>query len=59
MGLPEEPQRHFLKHAKVALSEGPAFGEEGRGFVRLNFATRPEILDEILRRMNQSLRKDT
>lgn len=59
MGLPEEPQRYFLRHAKVALSEGPAFGEEGRGFVRLNFATRPEILDEVLRRMNQSLRKDT
>lgn len=59
LGLDEEPQRHFLKHAKVALSEGLAFGEEGRGFVRLNFATAPEILDEILRRMDQSLRTGT
>lgn len=59
LGLSEEPQRYFLKHAKVALSEGPAFGEEGRGFVRLNFATAPGILDEILGRMDQSLRKGT
>jgi cystathionine beta-lyase len=45
------PQALFLERARVALSDGPDFGEAGRGFVRLNFATSRAILDEILERM--------
>ena len=49
------PQQHFLEHGKVALSEGADFGEPGRGYVRLNFATSVEILDEILGRLGANL----
>lgn len=54
--LDVEPYRFFLEHAKVALGEGPAFGEAGRGCVRLNFATAPTILHEMLLRMDKALR---
>ena len=37
------------------LSEGPSFGEGGRGCVRLNFATSPEILREAVARMARSI----
>ena len=53
--LGEEPWRSFLREARVALSEGPNFGVEGEGFVRLNFATSPTILQEILERMDRAL----
>ncbi len=49
------PQQHFLEHAKVALSEGLDFGEPGRGYVRLNFATSAEILEDILGRLGGAL----
>jgi cystathionine beta-lyase len=39
LGLAPSPHEFFLKSARVALSEGPNFGEAGVGFVRLNFAT--------------------
>jgi cystathionine beta-lyase len=55
--LPQPPARFFLEHAKVALSDGKAFGPEGEGYVRLNFATTPTILEEILGRMDAALRK--
>jgi cystathionine beta-lyase len=55
LGLDMEPQKFFLTQAKVGLSEGPAFGEEGKGWVRLNFATSPEVLEEILQRMDRAL----
>ena len=45
------PHALFLDRARVALSDGPDFGEAGRGFVRLNFATSRAILDQILERM--------
>jgi len=55
LALGEEPWRFFLREARVALSEGPNFGAEGEGFVRLNFATSPAILQEILERMDRAL----
>ncbi|MBI2800410.1 MAG: putative C-S lyase [Gammaproteobacteria bacterium] len=54
--LGAEPFKFFLNRARVALSEGPAFGEAGRGFTRLNFATSPTILDEVLTRMEAALK---
>lgn len=41
----------LLKDAKVALGDGPMFGEGYRGFVRLNFATSRAILTEALERI--------
>jgi len=55
LGLDEEPYRWFLRVAKVALGEGPAFGPPGVGCVRVNFATTPAILGEVLARMSTAL----
>ena len=55
LDLGEEPFRFFLREARVALGEGPSFGAEGKGCVRINFATTPAILDEILARMTEAL----
>jgi cystathionine beta-lyase len=49
--LDTTPAQFFLERARVALSAGAEFGEPGRGFVRLNFATSRDILDRILDRM--------
>jgi cystathionine beta-lyase len=57
LGLGASPQRFFLERAKVALSAGEAFGRPGEGFVRLNFATPPALLGEILERMAKALRE--
>ena len=51
LGLPAQPHEFFLEHARVALSSGAAFGTGGEGHVRLNFATSPAVLAEILERM--------
>jgi cystathionine beta-lyase len=51
----ETTQKHFLERARVALSEGSDFGERGRNYVRLNFATSAEILDEMLSRLSGAL----
>ncbi|MCS3444374.1 MalY/PatB family protein [Microbacterium phyllosphaerae] len=51
LGWGENPARRILKEAKVALHFGPAFGDEGRGHVRLNFGTSPEIITEAVERI--------
>jgi cystathionine beta-lyase len=56
IGLEPSPYQFFLSRAKVALSDGAAFGGPGRGFVRLNFATSRRILSEALGRMAEALR---
>ncbi|MDZ4167828.1 MAG: hypothetical protein U1E08_09080, partial [Coriobacteriia bacterium] len=37
--------------AKVALGAGPDFGEHGKGWARLNFATTRAVLDEAIDRI--------
>ncbi len=44
-------QPFLAAEAKVALNDGPTFGAGYQGFVRLNFATSPAILNEALDRM--------
>jgi len=51
----EAPYDFFLNRARVALSDGRRFGVQGRGFVRLNFATSRAILTQILERMAGAL----
>lgn len=46
-----EPAAFFLERAKVALSDGAAFGSPGQGHVRLNFATSRAILTDIITAM--------
>jgi len=51
LGLGAEPLDFFLERAKVGLYDGTAFGPEGSGCTRINFATPRPILREILERM--------
>ena len=55
LGLGDDPAEVFLERGRVALTSGLPFGEQGKGFARLNFATSPALLDEIVRRMAASL----
>jgi cystathionine beta-lyase len=57
LALGMDPYEFFLKEAKVALNCGLDFGQEGNGFVRLNFATPRSILHEALERMRAALSK--
>jgi len=49
--LGSDPSRTLLEQGSVALNPGTDFGADGAGFVRLNFATSAEILDEIIDRL--------
>ncbi len=50
-GLGDDPAKRLLDEAKVALSSGLPFGEQGTGFARINFATSAEILDDVIDRI--------
>lgn len=51
LGLGDDPAAAFLGRGRVALNSGLPFGRGGRGHVRLNLATTPEILTEAVIRM--------
>jgi cysteine-S-conjugate beta-lyase len=51
LGLGDDPADAFLTSGRVALSHGPDFGVEGRGFARLNIGTSPGLIEEAVRRM--------
>ena len=51
LGWGDDPASVLLERARLALSNGPAFGREGRGFVRLNLACAPELVVEAVDRM--------
>ena len=52
LDLGDDPAAAFRERGRVALGSGPRYGAQaGRGFVRLNFATSPAILEEAVRRM--------
>jgi cystathionine beta-lyase len=53
----DDPCAFFLDQAKVGLSDGATFGDDGRGFVRLNFACPRAMLEEGLRRMERALKQ--
>ena len=55
LALPGGPQTFFLERARVALSDGAEFSAYTDQCVRLNFATTPAILDEILTRMAEAV----
>lgn len=54
-GLGDKPAEFFHKTARVALNEGDAFGQQGAGFVRLNFGCPRSMLLETLERMKKAL----
>jgi cystathionine beta-lyase len=55
LGLGDDPATAFRTLGGVALSPGPRFGTPGAGFARLNFATSPAVLTEVVTRMASAL----
>ena len=55
--LPCSAGQFFLDQAKVGLNSGETFGADYAGFARLNFATPPAILREIVARMAEAARR--
>jgi len=55
LDLQKSPYEFFLEKAKVAVSDGAIFGEQGKGHVRLNFGTSRRILKQGLDRMSRAL----
>jgi cystathionine beta-lyase len=51
----DDPYTFFLERARVALSDGSAFGPGGAGFVRLNFGCPRPLLAQGLERMRAAL----
>jgi cystathionine beta-lyase len=56
IGAGDTAHELFLRQGRVALEPGTRFGSEGSGWVRLNYATSGEILDEAVDRMAAALR---
>jgi cystathionine beta-lyase len=54
LGLGDDPAAVFLEKGSVALADGPAFGDAGKGFARLNIGTYPELIEEAVRRIAYS-----
>ncbi len=54
-GLAVDPFTHLLEEAKVAFVPGVRFGENSSHFIRLNFATSPEIIHEAINRIARVL----
>jgi cysteine-S-conjugate beta-lyase len=55
LGLGDDPAAAFLRRGRVALSPGLDYGAPGAGFVRLNFGTTSELVEEMLRRMRSAV----
>ncbi len=51
LGLGEDPSTTLLEKAKVAFVPGIRFGSQSAQYVRLNFATSPDILTEAVTRI--------
>ena len=47
----DDPSARALESARVALNPGPGFGEQGKGFARINVACSPEVLTEAILRI--------
>jgi cystathionine beta-lyase len=51
LGWGDDPAQFALHHAKVALSNGPAFGPPGTGHARMNLACAPGTIIEAVARL--------
>jgi len=45
----------FIKEAKLGLNPGLSFGENGAGFIRLNFAITTKMMQEVIQRLDKAL----
>lgn len=54
LGLGDDPAAPILERGRLALSPGPQFGLQGRGFARLNIGTSPALVEEAVARLAQA-----
>jgi aspartate/methionine/tyrosine aminotransferase len=55
-GMTSKEMTDYLKRkARVIVMDGSEFGPPGEGFVRLNFATAPSLLEEAISRIENAL----
>ncbi|MDP9795864.1 cystathionine beta-lyase [Catenuloplanes nepalensis] len=52
--LGPDPAGHLLRHAGVKVSAGAEFSPDTAGFIRINFATSPDVLSEVLSRISRA-----
>jgi cystathionine beta-lyase len=52
----DDPAALFLREGGVAVSDGPPFGAGSEHHVRLNFATSPDLLEQIVAGMGRAAR---
>jgi cystathionine beta-lyase len=57
LGLASRPYEFFLSDARVAFGDGREFGGQAAQFVRLNFATTPDVLQQILDRTSAAVER--
>ncbi len=58
LGLRDKELREFfVKEAKLGLSAGISFGREGSGFMRLNFAVTSDKMSQIIKNLEDALKK--
>jgi cystathionine beta-lyase len=53
--LGADPAGYLVEHAKVAFVPGVRFGQQFNSYIRLNFATSPEIIEEAINRVERAL----
>lgn len=58
-GLGDNPAETLLSEARVHVIDGSAFGEAGKGFVRLNFGCSEEVLREAITRIGRVATQST
>jgi aspartate aminotransferase len=58
-GTSEEVTEQLLRDASVAVTPGSAFGPNGEGYVRISYATSREDIAEGIRRIEESLQKES
>jgi cystathionine beta-lyase len=55
LDLGDDPAKAFLDKGRLAVNPGQTFGDNGKGFVRMNLAMDPELVQESVARMYRSL----
>lgn len=55
LGIEGSPARHFLRHGRVALSDGRLFGPGWEQYARLNFGTSRTILADVVDRVAKAV----
>jgi cystathionine beta-lyase len=56
LGLGEDPSQILLEKGRVAFNSGHIYGAQCSQYVRLNFATSPEIITEAVERILNTLK---